>query len=1168
MARTPASCKIGRVLVLLALFWACQQTVQTVRAAVVRAVPCARHLVGAWARKPLIARRASKADVQPGEADDKEDDKAGMVCRFGVTPLLCCKVSQLAKQHDAVQSYKANEVTGWVRDFDPKDISEFAGQEYAGKDLLAMGVAELDNLELAKGPRRRLIESIKKLQAAAAIRQPKLKLRNAGTDDEGRIKMVGDMLSALVELQLKDKDLLQAAIDVIKKQLEKLQDDQGRIKMVGDMLSALVELDANSVMSSALQDVDVTSVLEQACNATRSDVKSYGPKQVAAWTAAKLVSAKYDAAAIQQALGVLKTSGPTLLNITSQDLQRWGLDDRSIEKTVLEAVQSLSDPSALTFRDLVNDEAKVQYNYQNKVWVYGRPTSFPPCGYVPDAQMLKISINGTHSSEILFMNSEGKSCIPTFHGESGSGKTLLAVMKPAILLQADQGDTVRVFTMTVSAEEVQEISQAQSKDDRDDRCKAKVMNTFKKCIKSALGDPGGIVTQWLEHPDPDDLGNVVFVIDEIGTCLDFARGVAAQQEDIYKHMQQFCKNKSQLVMAGTAGAGTVAYQPSVEVSTKPEQVCLVFVGSVKDATFGRALCEAMLPLETCAVRYDDLMEVKSMKAYLSNARTAVLLVEEVARWVNKKPANVAKETVRDAWKRSPHLTSYLVPSKYRMLNGLQSVTCIRDHADCALKLLMHPSLLESKDIPEPEVARRCVTLGLVAIPDSQQAAAIHAPTGSKSYFSTTTFDSSEALKQMLLAAFEVPAILPKDGLSLELVVAEAQRRFSEVLTGNRATLKHLPYAMPPVDNQDMEGIPENTFVEILDALASQQTVVLVNGPSAQGADIILLRAAQHTKNCTATKPFVRFVQVKNQNRAANQTDVVRTLGVAAKANASQSKFQKPNPWSAMVLNWFCRVVSEKNCKNLTRHFGQVRELKGKPREMDVDVELVLLERELRGSSGSLDAHLRLLMLISLQALQSGLQAQLQFWPPGFHGLPGRCGRLMLIDARPLMLTALGDSLILPAGASDPARSPPAEEGAGKSPQSSFTKIAKAEAGKFRAVVEKELASKLVAKSGRDPKVFGRSLSPAELEARLQSCLKTSQRGTPFLKTKLNWDRVRFWDTEGYPLQEPGDLAGRSARVRLELRQVWVMNPQCGLLLEVTDLQLQESEPAKVECSFG
>ena len=51
--------------------------------------------MGAWVRKPLIARRASKAgktennvlsssgqtqaDGQPGEADDKENDEAGMV---------------------------------------------------------------------------------------------------------------------------------------------------------------------------------------------------------------------------------------------------------------------------------------------------------------------------------------------------------------------------------------------------------------------------------------------------------------------------------------------------------------------------------------------------------------------------------------------------------------------------------------------------------------------------------------------------------------------------------------------------------------------------------------------------------------------------------------------------------------------------------------------------------------------------------------------------------------------------------------------------------------------------------------------------------------------------------------------------------------------------------
>ena len=96
--------------------------------------------------------------------------------------------------------------------------------------------------------------------------------------------------------------------------------------LAGDMLSALVKLDAKTVMSSALQDPDVQSVaqphalcscrsgselwirlaqvLEQACNATRDDVDSYGPHEVAAWIAANLVSAKYDASAIQQARGV------------------------------------------------------------------------------------------------------------------------------------------------------------------------------------------------------------------------------------------------------------------------------------------------------------------------------------------------------------------------------------------------------------------------------------------------------------------------------------------------------------------------------------------------------------------------------------------------------------------------------------------------------------------------------------------------------------------------------------------------------------------------------------------------------------------------------------------------------------------------------------------------
>ena len=108
---------------------------------------------------------------------------------------------------------------------------------------------------------------------------------------------------------------------------------------------------------------------------------------------------------------------------------------------------------------------------------------------------------------------------------------------------------------------------------------------------------------------------------------------------------------------------------------------------------------------------------------------------------------------------------------------------------------------------------------------------------------------------------------------------------------------------------------------------------------------------------------------------------------------------------------------------------------------------------------------------------------------------------------------------------------------------------------------------LAAKSAHKPNIFNKALARPEIEARMQSCLKTSQRGSSFLKAKLNWDRVRFWDAEGQPLESPGDLAGRLAKVCVELWQVWLMSPQCGLLLEVTDLQLREAAAPQAECPF-
>ena len=111
------------------------------------------------------------------------------------------------------------------------------------------------------------------------------------------------------------------------------------------------------------------------------------------------------------------------------------------------------------------------------------------------------------------------------------------------------------------------------------------------------------------------------------------------------------------------------------------------------------------------------------------------------------------------------------------------------------------------------------------------------------------------------------------------------------------------------------------------------------------------------------------------------------------------------------------------------------------------------------------------------------------------------------------------------------------------------------------------AAALGSSPSRTPRSSARPWRPHEVEARLQSCRKTSARGNSFLKFKLNWDRVRVWDASGQELQEFGDLAGRSCKVRVEMRQCWLMPPSWGILMEVTDLMLMEAAPPQIQCPF-
>ena len=114
-------------------------------------------------------------------------------------------------------------------------------------------------------------------------------------------------------------------------------------------------------------------------------------------------------------------------------------------------------------------------------------------------------------------------------------------------------------------------------------------------------------------------------------------------------------------------------------------------------------------------------------------------------------------------------------------------------------------------------------------------------------------------------------------------------------------------------------------------------------------------------------------------------------------------------------------------------------------------------------------------------------------------------------------------------------------------------------------LEKALVAQLASRTLADPKIFGRLLTAQDMESRFVSCLKKSTRGNPFIKLKVCLDRVSLWDPEQQPLQELGCLTNRECTLRAELKQVWLMSGQCGLLIEVTDLMLKDEEPQR--CPF-
>ena len=89
------------------------------------------------------------------------------------------------------------------------------------------------------------------------------------------------------------------------------------------------------------------------------------------------------------------------------------------------------------------------------------------------------------------------------------------------------------------------------------------------------------------------------------------------------------------------------------------------------------------------------------------------------------------------------------------------------------------------------------------------------------------------------------------------------------------------------------------------------------------------------------------------------------------------------------------------------------------------------------------------------------------------------------------------------------------------------------------------AAKMAAKQA--PAMFGKPLTEAQLQERF----------VKFVKLKATLANVRFWDSQGKRTNAPDCLRGRRILAAVQPRQLWVMNQQCGLLLELRDVKLDD-----------
>jgi hypothetical protein len=96
------------------------------------------------------------------------------------------------------------------------------------------------------------------------------------------------------------------------------------------------------------------------------------------------------------------------------------------------------------------------------------------------------------------------------------------------------------------------------------------------------------------------------------------------------------------------------------------------------------------------------------------------------------------------------------------------------------------------------------------------------------------------------------------------------------------------------------------------------------------------------------------------------------------------------------------------------------------------------------------------------------------------------------------------------------------------------------------------------------RIFKRVLSAAQIRDAYHSILKKHGDYPPLLRLKI--DSVgrracRFWDTDKQKREAPEDWRSVELKARFHISHLWLMGTSCGLVMNLTDLQVREGSCA-------